>query len=512
MTTLRLLVIVIAVESISTASAQELQVFFGLMHGHTGFSDGTGEPDQAFEMAKDAGLDFFALTEHNHNEAAGDDGIFLTPQLYAQLIKTARAHSQADEFLAIWGQEVSTISAGNHAQIFFADQICDMEKGDFKYLYEDFLPKHPEIPFIQFNHPDVRKDQRASTSPKERNNDYGIDDYDGDFAQLLAAAGPHVALIELIVGPAKGDSVDKLHQDGRHEHDYRFYLNQGFRLSPSVGQDNHLENWGLSTHARMGVWAEELTAGAFVDAIRARRTYATEDENARVMFTANGSVMGSAIEMNGTDPVRLQIAVEDEDEPDARYRVRLFYDDAIGGNLAAVIEDQSFDGNGSVEFLHAPRRGAYYFAKLTQEGDDHDDDIWTAPVWVGSPAIALRALASNTDDPEKKEIHWDEAHDYVGREVTVNGTVIRSFNFENKAVFFNFDRNYQETLTLILLRSDFGRFGGEEAIGELQQRLTNKSVRVSGSISLYQNQRLQLRLTDPSQILDVRASPEQPEE
>src|SRR5688572_2988320 len=61
--------------------AAEPKVFFGLMHGHTSYSDGDGEPAEAFEMAKDAGLDFLAITEHNHHQAAGDDGVFLTPYL-----------------------------------------------------------------------------------------------------------------------------------------------------------------------------------------------------------------------------------------------------------------------------------------------------------------------------------------------------------------------------------------------------------------------------------------------
>src|SRR5262245_21670963 len=92
------------------AFGAEPKVFFGLMHGHTSFSDGSGDPDEAFEMAKDAGLDFMAITEHNHRQAAGDDGVFLTPQLYGQLIQSAKEHTEPDEFVGIWGQEFSTIS------------------------------------------------------------------------------------------------------------------------------------------------------------------------------------------------------------------------------------------------------------------------------------------------------------------------------------------------------------------------------------------------------------------
>lgn len=51
-------------------SAQEPQVFFGNLHSHTSFSDGSATPEVAYTHARDvAGLDFLAITEHNHRRA-----------------------------------------------------------------------------------------------------------------------------------------------------------------------------------------------------------------------------------------------------------------------------------------------------------------------------------------------------------------------------------------------------------------------------------------------------------
>src|SRR5437867_4478373 len=47
-------------------AAESLKVFYGLLHAHTFFSDGQGTPEEAFQAAKAAGLDFFAVTPHNH--------------------------------------------------------------------------------------------------------------------------------------------------------------------------------------------------------------------------------------------------------------------------------------------------------------------------------------------------------------------------------------------------------------------------------------------------------------
>lgn len=488
----------------ASVARSEDQVYFGLLHGHTHFSDGSGTPEEAFTMAKEAGLDFMAITEHNHDQAAGQDGVFLTPDLYGTLIQTAREHSVPGEFLAIWGQEFSTISSSNHLQIFYANEICDVESGDMKSLYEEWLPDHGEVPFIQFNHPGVREDQRASTPENERNNDYGIDDYEQDFGALVAAAGQHVALIELIIGPAFAEpETGTIHHNGVHETDYKFYLNQGFRLAPSVGQDNHNKTWGTATHARMGIWAEELTHDAIMDAIRARRCYASEDDNAVVSFSINGSPMGSTIPLDSST-VELQVTVQDEDEPDAKHRVRIFYDDAVGGDEATVIENQLLDaGETEATFVHAATVGGYYFAKVTQTSD-HNDDIWTAPIWVGAELVFnLAEVPVNTDDPQKQEIDWTEATNYVGHEVTVSGQIIRSYNHQDTAVFFNFDEDYENTLTLIILKSDFDAFGGLEKVEEFQRDWVNNVVTVKGEITLYLGERLQVRLRDQSQIVGV---------
>jgi hypothetical protein len=67
------------------ASIQQEKVLFGNLHSHTSFSDGSGMPREAYLRARDiAQLDFLALTEHNHAEAIGSDGVGIgtNPALY----------------------------------------------------------------------------------------------------------------------------------------------------------------------------------------------------------------------------------------------------------------------------------------------------------------------------------------------------------------------------------------------------------------------------------------------
>ena len=54
------------------AVAQNQLVYFGNLHSHTSYSDGSGTPDDAYRHARNtAGLDFLAVTEHNHRWSEG---------------------------------------------------------------------------------------------------------------------------------------------------------------------------------------------------------------------------------------------------------------------------------------------------------------------------------------------------------------------------------------------------------------------------------------------------------
>jgi len=171
------------------ASVQQEKVFFGNLHSHTSFSDGSGLPREAYLRARDiAKVDFLALTEHNHAEALGSDsvGIGKTPSLYNgprpnSLIAVANSMTTNGRFVALYGQEYSTISSGNHTNIFDIGQVINVEKGRFDKLL-DFLAVNKDSTgrpaVIMFNHPK----NTLEIQPKE----YGRD----DFPSLEQDGGP----------------------------------------------------------------------------------------------------------------------------------------------------------------------------------------------------------------------------------------------------------------------------------------------------------------------------------
>lgn len=200
---------------------------------------------------------------------------------------------------------------------------------------------------------------------------------------------PHVSLIEVLNAPAL--------QRGEHQraHDraslYFRYLNLGFHIAPSVGQDNHYENWGISTDARVAVITPDFTRRGIIEALRRRHAYASEDSNLRVVFRSGPALQGDIVAppaLGAELPLSVQIV--DDGEPSANYRIDLFKDIAGGKQASAPVESYEVSGNQLIpvplEGIRFEAPGEYVLLRVTQlgeEDDEHplDDRVWTAPIW-----------------------------------------------------------------------------------------------------------------------------------
>ena len=190
-------------------------------------------------MACEAGLDFLAITEHNHDRGDGKgerrDGLVIAtrPDLYrgtpdAQ-VETAAALDRPGECVTIYGQEFSTISQGNHVNVFDVREVIRVPDGRFDLMLE-WLETHRDgagaSALLQFNHP-------ATGTRALR--DYGRDDFsDGDELAWLQAMSPRVSLIEVFDAPALKDGEG--HRTDDRSSLYRRYLNltslQARRVEP----------------------------------------------------------------------------------------------------------------------------------------------------------------------------------------------------------------------------------------------------------------------------------------
>ena len=374
-------------------------VYFGNLHSHTSYSDGSGKPKDAYKYARNTGkLDFLAITEHNHkdaeNGAAADrkDGILIAknPGLYngsqsSSLISAARVSNVNGQFVALYGQEFSSISKGNHVNVFDVPQVITVANGRFDSLILHWLPNNldseskPAV--IQLNHPSLYDNNSV---------EYGADDF-SSANDWISQLNRHASLIELLNGPAMTKESDRRPSEFM-ERDYLYYLNVGLRLGPTANQDNHYETWGTATNARTAVIAGELTKPKILAALRNRNVYATEDKNLRIIFRVNGHLCGDVITSVPTlnSELDIQYSIKDDDEPEAVYKIEVFSDEP-DGEVAQVIEVVETEGNTqgnstrSIEDILYTAPGQYIFFKVTQYDEDgRPDRAWTAPVWFDS--------------------------------------------------------------------------------------------------------------------------------
>lgn len=371
-----------------SAQAPQWRVVFGTLHSHSGVSDGKGTPEEAFKHAKEH-VNFLCLSEHNHMSNAAE----------LEQVRSAANSSTAGDFVGIVGQEFSTISGGNHVNVYNVHvPIPASLNKNYKGLFEQWLPDFVEkngspLVVAQFNHP-------ARTSE-----DYGIArkgefaNYDGDWSEFVRRVDPWVSLIAVVSGPADSSGPQSpptnVHRDatGTFLNAWKHYLDKGFHLSPVADQDNHRKTWGNRTTARTGVWIDgTLTRDRLLTALRNGQAYATEDPNLSLWFGVGDSVMGSRMPepVDGGD-VRFQVKVIDSDEPSSMYRISLFHD-LVGDGEQPEIQTESEPVQSGETWetteVHTSGRHELFFVQVSQVSSTGPrDDAWSAPIWI-DPGIA----------------------------------------------------------------------------------------------------------------------------
>lgn len=371
--------------------------YFGNLHAHTSYSDGTGTPEEAFSYAQDTGnLDFIAVTEHNHAAAgptSGDrnDGLLIAtdPTLYPKLIADANAATVDTKFVAIYGQEFSTISKGNHSNAFMAKKVITTPNGEYEQVFTDDWMNEYGVEVIQLNHPwDGKNKNKKKISAQNVGTDldtnYGFNRFSSR-AEFVRALDGRATLIEVVNGPGlTNPEEDEVLFGTSRPAFYLAYLNLGLHLAPTADQDNHYRTWGTLTESRTVVLAPKLTRSEILKAMKERRVYASEDMDLKVAFTINGKLMGSINpKLSPGEAAKIRIGISDADEPDSAYRVRVFYDPRPGGPQASQVNSVTVNNNDSITISHVPNSGkGYYFIVVTSTQSANEGySAWTAPIW-----------------------------------------------------------------------------------------------------------------------------------
>lgn len=354
------------------AFGQTYHYYFGNIHAHSSYSDGTKDgaqtrvltPADCYKYAKSAQhFDFLGISEHNHLQAK------MHLASYAKGLAEAKAANQDGTFVCLYGMEYGVIKNGGHVIIYGFDQLIGWEPGnytvfsaksDYSHLFQ-LVADHPGA-FATLAHP-------ANTDY----NDLITKRYDPTADRAITG-------VAISSGPAFSTAED--YSDRAAIKFYGYYkklLALGYTVGPTMDHDNHYTTFGHMSPTRTVLLSQELSRDSLLAAYRAGRFYASEDWDTEVDFRVNGQPMGS--HLKGITTLQVTASVTDPDLGDNVKSIQLWYGKPGSGESAKVLKIVAGQNNLQAPLTLKAGDNYYYFLEITQMDGDR---IITSPVWATS--------------------------------------------------------------------------------------------------------------------------------
>ena len=319
-------------------------IYLGNTHSHSHFSgDATQEgndPADHFRLAREAGYDFYAVTDHSQYEQYGEAA-------WSAILAVADRYTDAS-FVGIRGYEHSENNgpgAKGHLNVYNSSTYLNaLADGiDLPYFQDWICSSANSGAVVSMNHP--AENQYSS------------------FACYNESARKHVCLIELINGGKCNDYYPS----------YLIALSSGWKVSPVAGADNHSVNKIDTWPARTGVAAKSLTRADLLEAMSQRRTFATYEKTLKMIYYVNNHVMGS-IFSSKSQTLSFEIDIDTQGSNITRVDIC-----TAGGQ---VVESRQFNAR-KVSWKVDVAKGSHpYFFVNAYVADTETAVAYAAPVWI----------------------------------------------------------------------------------------------------------------------------------
>ena len=385
-----------------TVGKTTYQPYFGQLHSHTQYSDGSGTLDSALSYIRSlpdsANVQFVAFTDHS-NYFDSKNAPNVEAALYdTSLVKDSDAsHSwktykdtiarfnedNAGDMVAIGGFEMTWSGGPGHINTFNTPGIVSRNNSTLnnktadagmKAYYALLSQAEGATSISQFNHP-------GTTFGNFK-----------DFNYWDPVIDSRMYMVEV------GNGEGQIGAGGYYPsyEQYIMALDKGWHLAPTNNQDNHKGKWGNANDARDVILTDSFTEDGIYEAIRALRMYATEDKNLELTYTVNGLMMGSSI-TEIPDKLNVEVTVNDPDASDSIAKVEVV---ANSGKVAYTWDNAAQLSSGKLSVTLDPSY-SYYFIRVTQK----DGDLAvTSPVWVGeSLKLGISNMVCGTATPVTDE-------------------------------------------------------------------------------------------------------------
>jgi len=371
--------------------------YAGVMHGHTGYSDGTigTRPANAFERVRQEGLSFMGISDHSDNARLPltVTGECFSEQFLDCLIADSenpedsfrKWHATLDQahdatnpaFTAFRGFEWTSDRFG-HLNVFFSDNVINAKTGPGYlvsmglfwqwFLYPDFLGGGSDG-LVVFNHPG-REDlfeNILSAIPGGRDPAFVFNDFDH-----VAGASMRVVGLEVF---GKGSEYDSSGKGGSW---LSYALDKGWYLGAIGSEDHHGTSWGAPSLPKTVMIARSNSEADLKEAMLARRFYAVAQNfnNIRLDFRIENQPMGARL--GRPEGITLPARFEINRGPEA---------------FPAIVEVVS-RGNRVVQTLIGPQGTfslsvstdePYYFLRIINP-DTGRPVAFSSPIWIEANA------------------------------------------------------------------------------------------------------------------------------
>ncbi|MGN0427026.1 MAG: CehA/McbA family metallohydrolase [Agathobacter sp.] len=383
-----------------TVGTAAYQLYFGQLHSHTTYSDGSGSLQSALDyiagLPESANVDFVAFTDHsNYFDKSGaanpEAALYDMSQAteYSQNVwkeykdTVATFNASQSDVVALAGFEMTWSGGPGHINTFHTPGIVSRNNSTLnnktndagmKAYYALLSQAEGADSISQFNHP-------GST--------FGTFT---DFSYWDALVDSRISLVE--VGNGEGQIGA-----GGYYPSYEYYtmaLDKGWHVAPTNNQDNHKGKWGNANDARDVILTDDFSEEGIYQAMRDMRMYATEDKNLELYYTVNGYQLGSSI-TEVPDKLDINVRVNDPDASDSISKVEVIVN---SGKTAYTWDNKAELSKGELTCTLAPNY-SYYYIRVT-EGDG--DLAVTAPVWVGDALkLGISSVECGTSTPVTNE-------------------------------------------------------------------------------------------------------------
>jgi len=383
-----------------TVGKAQFTAYFGQLHGHTQYSDGSGSLESALDyianLPESANVQFVAFTDHSNyfdtTSNANPEGALYDMSLAStDSQKTWNTYkSTIDSFnathsniIAIGGFEMTWSGGPGHINTFNTPGIVSRNNKTLNNKTSDagmkayyaLLSQSEGVDSIsQFNHPGTTFGNFS------------------DFAYWDPVIDSRMYMVEV------GNGEGQIGAGGYYPsyEQYIMALDKGWHVAPTNNQDNHKGKWGNANDARDVILTDNFTEEGIYQAIRDMHMYATEDKNLLVNYSVNGQIMGSSI-TEVPQTLDISVSVNDPDPTDSIAKVEVVVN---SGKVAHTWDNAAELAAGELS-VTLDSGYSYYFIRVTEA----DGDLAvTAPVWVGETLkLGISNLVCGTSTPVTDE-------------------------------------------------------------------------------------------------------------